>query len=75
MQILLTIATVVLIVVVVVDIYAMLCISEYLLPAAQRNCNTGMMMAKLCLLGAPQSSERARSRNESTKTHQKSNGR
>ena len=74
MQILLTIATVVLIVV-VVDIYAMLCISEYLLPAAQRNCNTGMMMAKLCLLGAPQSSERAKSRNESTKTHQKSNGR
>ena len=37
MQIILTIAIVVLIVVAVVDIYAMLCISECLLPATPRN--------------------------------------
>ena len=51
MQIILRIIIVVLIVVAVVDVYAMLCISECLHPAAQRNWNTGMIMAKSCLLG------------------------
>lgn len=51
MQIIPTIIIVVLIVMAAVDVYAMLCISECLPPAAQSNWNTGMIMVKPCLLG------------------------